>query len=324
MIAASLVFISVFSLCTVLGLVVLLSIDRTSRMRRARIVRYSPQNEGGDVLRAQARLRALAPPTSAPGSRLGALGQLAQLYRRRLKEAGLEMGVDRLLTIGLLLAAVLIAPALVIGPFPPIVSALVGLIVAYMGVNIVLDMKKRQRVNAFNADLPAVLDIMARSVRAGQPVASAIKVVTQYTSGIAHDEFERCAEQLRLGMTLDEALMRMAQSVDTAEIRFISAAIKLQTETGGNLIETLENIALMLRERAKLMKKASAMSAEARVSATILSLLPFVVAVLMLFLNPGYLTTLFTDPRGIVMLMIGGALLALGIMSMYKLAKIEV
>ena len=116
----------------------------------------------------------------------------------------------------------------------------------------------------------------------------------------------------------------MAERIGSPEAHFVTVATSLQAETGGNLVETLENLAELLRDRKKLRKKAAAMTAEIRVSAVILSSLPFVVAATLYFMNPGYLNPLITDPRGQIMAMAALASLGMGIFSMYRLSRIDV
>lgn len=134
----------------------------------------------------------------------------------------------------------------------------------------------------------------------------------------------RCRDEHRVGLPLSDALSGMADRIATPEARFIAVATSLQAETGGNLVETLENLAVLLRDRRNLRKKAAALSAETRVSAIILSALPFVVGVILFVLNPGYLTPLIEDPRGNFMALAGVISLSLGLYSMYKLARIDV
>ncbi|QRD45500.1 type II secretion system F family protein [Pseudosulfitobacter pseudonitzschiae] len=176
----------------------------------------------------------------------------------------------------------------------------------------------------FNEALPDCLDILARGLRAGQPIPAALSVVAQHATGISQDEFRRCCEELKLGVPLIRALTGMAERIGSPEAHFVTVATSLQAETGGNLVETLENLAELLRERKKLRKKAAALTAEIRVSAVILSSLPFVVAVTLYFMNPGYLNPLITDPRGQIMAMAALASLGMGIFSMYRLSRIDV
>jgi len=116
----------------------------------------------------------------------------------------------------------------------------------------------------------------------------------------------------------------IADRIGSQEARFIVVAAGLQVETGGNLVETLENLANMLRERRKLRKKAAALSAEVRVSAVVLSSLPFVIGLILWVVNAEYLQPLFSDARGRILSVVGLSFLGMGIFSMYKLSRLDV
>lgn len=320
MFATALIFLSALIVFCTVGMTILLSTDRRARARRARIARYQSGTPEAERLRADQRV-AIAVGSDRQDDSVQA--RLVNGLRRRMREAGLGLSLRAFVMLGAMIAVLVALPLVLLNVLAPILAVALGIGGAGGVLNLFLTFRRSARINAFNAALPAVLDILARSIRAGQPVTSAIGIVTQYTSGIAQEEFERATEQVRLGVALDDAIMRMADNVGTPEIRFIAAAIHLQTETGGNLVETLENMAGMLRERLKLKKKARALSAEAKVSAFILSALPFLVGISLMLMNPGYLTPLVEDPRGRIMLGGGLGLMLVGIYSMYKLAKIE-
>ncbi|UOA25410.1 type II secretion system F family protein [Pseudosulfitobacter sp. DSM 107133] len=315
-------FVLSFLTCLILGFSGLMLLDRSRRLRRARLVRFSSDHPGRATARVMRRLDALQ-NTEKDGLR-HTKGGVVGLLQVRLKEAGLEISPLAALIVMLLIASAvglgLWYARLLVWPLAVAVGAGSGWVL----FNVTLGGLRARRVRAFNNALPDCLDILARGLRAGQPIPAALAVVAQHARGIAQEEFRRCCEELKLGVPLIRALAGVATRIGSPEAHFVTVATNLQSETGGNLVETLENLAEQLRDRKKLRKKAAAMSAEIRVSAVILSSLPFVVAIVLYIMNPGYLNPLVIDPRGQVMA--GAALfsLCLGIFSMYKLSRLDV
>ena len=123
---------------------------------------------------------------------------------------------------------------------------------------------------------------------------------------------------------MDEALWAAARRIGIPEFKFFVISLSIQQETGGNLAETLENLSDMVRRREQMRLKVKAMSSEARASAMIIGSLPFVMAGIISFVNPGYMHTLFTDPRGWVMMGIGFTSLAVGLGVMTKMIKFDI
>ena len=183
--------------------------------------------------------------------------------------------------------------------------------------------KDRYR-NAFTAELPEALDVFARGLRAGRPVSDSLSIVVETSKGPIQREFTRSHDEICMGTSLADSLARLEIRVPTAEVSFFSVAVSLQTETGGNLIETMEGLANQLRERRKLRKKARALSSEARASAVILASLPFAVAMLLAFLNGAYLAPLYQDSRGQVMSLIAITSICMGVFMMARMGKLDV
>ncbi|ASM74928.1 MULTISPECIES: type II secretion system F family protein [Roseobacteraceae] len=311
-----------FMTCLALGFSGIILIDRSRRVRRARLVRFSSDHPGRTSARVMRRLEATQ--TAEKDGLRHTKGGLIGLLEVRLKEAGLE--ISPMAAIGLMCAIAVVAGGgfWLSGLFPLPLAPVLGAGAGWVVFNVLLSAMRARRVRTFNEALPDCLDILARGLRAGQPIPAALAVVAQHARGIAQEEFRRCCEELKLGVPLIKALTGVAERIGSPEAHFVTVATSLQSETGGNLVETLENLAELLRDRKKLRRKAAALSAEIRVSALILSSLPFVVAVVLFFMNPGYLNPLITDARGQVMAAAALLSLGLGIYSMYKLSRIDV
>jgi tight adherence protein B len=145
---------------------------------------------------------------------------------------------------------------------------------------------------------PDALAMIVRSIRVGVPVIDAVRNVSLSAPNPTASEFNRLVEQIAVGTPLDEAVTELAQRTGLAEYRFFATALSLQTQTGGTLSETLENLADVIRKRAALKARGHAMTAEARTSSAILAMLPIVTGVMLYFLNPSYIMMLFSDATG--------------------------
>lgn len=313
-------FLLAFCVFAGVGLALVLTLDRSRRARQRRLVRFTvnhPQQADDKVAR---RLDA-GDERKFPGARTSGV---AALMQARIREAGLDMTPGAAVAIMAAVAGAVFVALLLAGLRSPLLSVPVAGGAGYLLFNFYLGFLRSRRVAAFTEALPDSLDMLARSLRSGQPVAAALKVVAEHATGVTEEEFGFCCEEMRLGVGLVEAFGGIAERVGSPEARFIAIATGLQVETGGNLIETLENLATMLRERRKLRRKAAALSAEVRVSAGILCSLPFVVGAALWVMNGDYLMPLISDPRGRVMALAGLASLGLGIYSMYRLARLDV
>jgi len=129
---------------------------------------------------------------------------------------------------------------------------------------------------------------------------------------------------MRIGVAMDEAMWSSARRLAIPEFNFLVISLAIQQETGGNLAEILEKLSDMVRRREQMRLKVKAMSSEARASAMIIGSLPFVMATVISFVNPGYMSTLFVDPRGWVMIGIGLTSLLIGVGIMAKMIKFEI
>ncbi|WP_306151023.1 type II secretion system F family protein [Roseovarius sp. MMSF_3281] len=312
-------FILTFAICMSVGLLLLKLLDRARRIRRIRLARYSADHPNASTDVVQQRLQAGQKNDGLRDARAGFSGTL----ERRLIGAGVPMSARSACTVIALFALFISGGIALAGILPLPFAVLLGPVAGWVLFNIFLDMRRARRVRVFNDALPECLDMFARGLRSGQTITASVGVVAHHSTGIAREEFQRCREELRLGMTLHSTLSSMAERIGSPEVRFIAVATSLQAETGGNLVETLENLAALLRDRHKLRKKAAALSAETRISAVILSGLPFAIAATLLVINPNYLLPLFEDPRGRTLTLVGLLSLGAGIFSMYRLSKID-
>ena len=169
--------------------------------------------------------------------------------------------------------------------------------------------------------IPDTLSLMLRAVRAGLPVAEAIRSVSRESLSPTREEFIRVAAETALGMPIELTLQRLFERTGIQEYAFFSVVIGLHGQTGGNLSETIENLADMVRRRVAMVGKARALSAEGRLSAVVVGSLPFVVGGLISFLNPDYMTEFVENPKGKVMILVFFILLGLGLFTTHWITE---
>lgn len=164
----------------------------------------------------------------------------------------------------------------------------------------------------FMAGFPDTIDMVTRMLRAGLPITSAIREVGQEAPAPVAQVFANLADQMAIGITFEDALATASQRIGLADFRFFSVAISLQRATGGNLAATLDILSDIMRRRRAMRLKARAVTGEARMSAIVLGVIPFLVFGALAVTSPGYLAPLFTDPRGKIILVIAAGFLTIG------------
>ncbi|GGB16343.1 pilus assembly protein [Sphingomonas metalli] len=174
-----------------------------------------------------------------------------------------------------------------------------------------------RRVNKFTVRFPDAIDLLVRGLRSGLPISETMGVVGAEVVGPVGEEFRAIADKMKIGRSMDVALQETADRLGTPEFQFFVITIAIQRETGGNLAETLANLADVLRKRAQMKLKIRAMSSESKASAYIVGSLPFVVFGLIWFINDKYMQNFFVDERliavgvgGMVWMGIGGFIMA--------------
>ncbi len=183
----------------------------------------------------------------------------------------------------------------------------------------VLKIKIQVKALKVEKQLPEVMELLARSLRAGHTLPSAILLGSQETPRPLGTELRITYEEQRLGISMGEALRHMAERVASPDLRYFVTAVQIQTETGGNLAEVMEKIGYLIRERLKIKAKIRGLTAEGRLSAIILGAIPFVMFLLFYFMQRSYIMTLLQEPIGRKMLVAGMISISIGIFFMKKL-----
>jgi len=179
----------------------------------------------------------------------------------------------------------------------------------------------RRRADALYRQLPDALGMVVRAVRAGIPVVEALRTIGREVPDPTGEEFRRLADQLAIGIPMEEALRRLARRSGLPEYRFFAVSLTLQNSAGGNLTETLDNLAEVVRKRVATRQRGHALAAQARASAYVLAAVPVFAAAALLVINPRYILLLVHDPRGNVVLAAAAASLALGLGTMKAIIR---
>jgi tight adherence protein B len=200
---------------------------------------------------------------------------------------------------------------------------LIASLVASMPLLYVLR-KRQQRLQKFEEQLPEALDLIGRALRAGHAFPSALKMVGDEMAAPIASEFRIAFEEVNYGISMQAALTNLATRVPSLDLRYFVIAVLIQRETGGNLSEILDNISTIIRERIKLLGKVRVLSAEGRLSAWILGLLPFGTAFVINLINPKFMAVLWTDAAGQRLMAFAGVMIIIGVIWMRKIIRIHV
>lgn len=237
--------------------------------------------------------------------------------QRLIDQADIKLPVAKFVAIVFFAAIALVAFSLVLGLsifFAPVL-AVVPPMAAYFFISI----KRKRRINKFVKQLPEALDLMGRSLRSGHSLGAGFGLI----AGEMHDpikrEFGRCFEEQNLGIPIEEALKNMCSRIPSMDLRFMVTSIVLQRQTGGDLVEILEKISRLIRERFKLAGQIQALTGEGRLSGVVLFLLPPGLFISTYFLNREYVMSLFDEPVG--RWMVAGAIF-MQLIGAYVISKI--
>jgi tight adherence protein B len=241
---------------------------------------------------------------------------------RALKQAGMKMTVGRF--IGYTFAGAAIGPVLgVLLSLKLPVQITIGCALA-VAPWLTVRRKRSQRLKQLERQLPDATDLIARSLRAGHSFASALGMLADEMADPLGAEFRTAFDEINYGVSMNTALHNMTQRVPLDDLRYFVIAVLIQRESGGNLAEILTNIGFIIRERLKLFGKVRALSAEGRMSAWILALLPFVIVGILSILSPEFIKIFWTDPDAEKLAYACVGMMALGILWMRKIVRIRV
>lgn len=210
-------------------------------------------------------------------------------------------------------------------------TLLVNLYVAPIGALIMFSVPflyviylRNKRMNAFAAQLPDAMELVARALRAGHSLASGLHVVSEELPEPISKEFARCYEEQNLGIPLEDTLNGMADRIPNLDLRFFVTSVAIQRQTGGDLAEILDRIGYIIRERFKILGQVKALTAEGRLSGLVLIAMPIGLFMMMMFMKPDYIELLWKDPLGIKMSIGAIVLMLIGSYAIKKIIDIKV
>ena len=237
-------------------------------------------------------------------------------------QSGISMTVADLLLLSLLLGGAGVFAPLYLGR-----GLLFG--IALGGVLAILPFlyvfrARTQRMQRLENQLPDAIDLMGRAMRAGHAFPNALKMVGEEMTGPVAMEFRILFDEINYGVKLEDALLNLLERVPSTDLQYFVVALLIQRETGGNLAELLDNISVIVRARIKLMGEIRTLSAEGKLSAWVLGLLPFATALFINIVNPKFMDVLWTDPVGLKMVYTALAMMVFGVFWMRKIIKIRV
>jgi tight adherence protein B len=182
---------------------------------------------------------------------------------------------------------------------------------------------KKQR-NKFLDEFPVALDMIHRALRAGHSADHALEMVATQATGHIGKVFQQVVDKIHMGESPESVLSETSDRLGIEDFRMLAIVLVLQREMGGGLAEAVENFSNIIRARQNLQKKVKALTGEVRITAIILTCIPFVMGALIYVTSPHYLDSLFYTPRGHILLIFGGLMLSIGITIIFRMAYKEV
>jgi tight adherence protein B len=242
--------------------------------------------------------------------------------RLRLVRAGLSIKPRTYYILSLLAAAVGALAVLLTGSLP-----IVSLVVAFVcGVGLprwILARQTKRRQTKFLHEFANAIDIIVRGIKSGLPLSDCMQIIAVESPEPIKGEFIDLVEQQKIGVPLARTFERMHERMPLQEVNFFAIVVAIQSQTGGNLAEALSNLSQVLRDRYRLQAKVKAFSAEAKTSAMIIGALPPVVMLLVFLTSPDYISLLWKEKLGNLMLMASGVWMLMGVLVMRKMINFD-
>lgn len=258
------------------------------------------------------------------GSKGKLLTRMFPRLDRLITQAGSTMSVGRLVGI---MIAVGVAVFLILGVVSTLPVAAV-LFVAFLAGGalppLVLTIKRRKRRRRFGEQLPEVLDLVVRSLLAGHPMAAALGLVGKEISDPAGTEFGILVDEMTYGLGMDVALANMSERMPHQDFELLVVTVQIQHQSGGNIAEVLSNLSSVIRDRMQMFKKVRAVSAEGRLSAVVIGLLPFVVSGSISVLNPSFFGQVAGDPLFLPLIASAAVMLAMGEFWIWRMVNFRI
>jgi len=289
--------------------------------RRLQTVRFRYSQSAKDRVEAQYH-KSLAARTPR-ATKLAGSGSRLEVLEMRLKRTGKSWTLAQYLYASGGIAMFMIL-FVFIKTGAAMLALAVGILIGGGLPHFVVGWAINKRIKNFVTRLPDAMDLLVRGLRSGLPVTETLGVVAREVPGPVGVEFKLVTDRIKVGRTMEEALQETADRLNLPEFNFFCITLAIQRETGGNLAETLSNLSDVLRKRAQMKLKISAMSSESKASAYIVGALPFIVFALIYTINPEYTLQFFSDERLIATGLGGLTWLGIGAFIMAKMVSFEI
>ncbi len=236
----------------------------------------------------------------------------------RISQAGLTWSKQQFVLVSAGVSVAMFLAGLLFGA-GLIAAAVLAFVGAFGLPRWLLSFLKKRREAQFLNVFPDAIDVIVRGAKAGLPLLDCLKVITVESQEPVKSEFRKIMETQAVGVPLAEAALKLYDRIPVPEANFFGIIIAIQQKSGGNLAEALGNLSRVLRDRKKLKAKIGALSQEAKASAAIIGSLPLVVMLLVYITSPNYISMMWTEPLGRVMLFAGAVWMTLGVLVMKKM-----
>jgi tight adherence protein B len=263
----------------------------TNRLRELRLAGSARPQAGGELVRTEKRGQ-----LASLGDFVAWIGLLRRL-QEYIDQANLKYRAAEVFALSVVAAAAVYLLLGLAGMSILILRAGLSLIVGILPVFYIMQVRKK-RLRKFEESLPDAIDLFNRAMKAGHTIHAGLETIAKETSDPVRMEFKKVVEELALGAPLDQALHGLGSRVPIVDLKFFVTGLILQRQTGANMVQVLENLALLVRERLGLAAKLKAATAQQRFTAVLLCSFPIVVGVGFFFLKPEFVQILFTDPVG--------------------------
>jgi tight adherence protein B len=316
-----------FTTVLIAGLLLFGSASRGPKPYRALRQRLSPYSLTSAISDDQPRVTAFgssewAGRATAMAETLVRRGNLEETFLDRLEAAGLNMRVAEFVLISL--GSAFIPPLLVMAATRNLLLTVVVVLLGVVGPFLYLSFRASRRQAKFEEQLPSTLQLLAGALQAGHSLQQAVDTVVHEAGDPIAGEFHRVLTEARLGRPLEEAFEAMARRTRSVDFEWTVMAIRLQRQVGGNLAEVLSTVSQTIRDRYSLKRQIRALSAEGRLSSIILAVLPILLFMALMLLNPTFLKPLYTTTVGLMMLAGSAVLMILGVFWLKKITDIKV
>jgi tight adherence protein B len=239
-----------------------------------------------------------------------------------LQQAGVSWTLQTLFLLSIGLAVAIGSMILIASRSIPV--AVIATIIGGLLPTMYVRRRRTKRMNAFEELLPEAIDLVGRALRAGHPLTAGFKMAADDGPEPVAGEFRRVFEEQRFGLPIQDSLLGMADRVDIVDVRILVTAILIQREVGGNLAEILDNLSAVVRARFTIRRQIRVYTAQGRMTGYLLSALPIILFSMLYMINAEYMSILFKDPVGKILIVIAVSMQLIGFLWIRKIIKIEI